>query len=127
MKKVWMVLLASMACMAAPAMAGETELSQRFTTCMERADGVSIDMHACIAAEHERQDGRLNRAYKTLSAALTPARKAQLVAGQRLWIQFRDANCAFYNDPDTGTMGNLEGVMCELQMTADRSAELESF
>ncbi|MCZ7171404.1 DUF1311 domain-containing protein, partial [Salmonella enterica] len=91
-------------------LASEPELSQRYTSCMERADGVTIDMHACIAAEHERQDGRLNRAYKQLTSQLTPARKAQLVTAQRLWVQYREADCSFYADPDGGTQANLEGA-----------------
>lgn len=127
MKTVLMALLAGLPFVATPALASEPELSQRYTSCMESADGVTIDMHACIAAEHERQDGRLNRAYKQLTSQLTPARKAQLVTAQRLWVQYREADCSFYADPDGGTQANLEGASCELSATARRAEELESF
>ena len=127
MKIVLMVLLVGFSFMATPALASEPELSQRYTACMERSEGITIDMHACIAAEHERQDGRLNLAYKQLSNQLSDDRKKQLLAAQRLWIQFRGANCAFYADPDGGTLANLDGATCELEATASRAAELERF
>jgi len=127
MKTLSMALMAGLAFAAAPAFAEGVELSQRYSTCMNQADGITIDMHACIAAEYERQDGRLNLAYKQLSNQLSDDRKKQLLAAQRLWIQFRGANCAFYADPDGGTLANLDGATCELEATALRAAELERF
>lgn len=127
MKIVLTALLVGLAFVATPALANEPDLSQRYTSCMERADGYNIDMHACIAAEYERQDGRLNLAYKQLSNQLSDDRKKQLLAAQRLWIQFRGTNCAFYADPDGGSLANLDGATCELETTARRAAELERF
>lgn len=38
-----------------------------------------------IPAEHQRQDARLNKAYKALMAELPPPRKKQLQNAQRAW------------------------------------------
>ena len=43
---------------------------------------------------------------------------------QRLWLQYRDANCQFYADPDGGTAAGVAAADCVLQMTAGRAREL---
>lgn len=74
---------------------------------------------------HTRQDQQLNRNYQVLMAELTAERKKQLQTAQRLWIQYRDANCQFYLDPDGGSMATIAAADCSLQMTADRARELK--
>src|SRR5690606_4679598 len=97
-------LLGALVLMSAslPCAAGEA-YSASYSACVERSNGVTADMLDCIAAELATQDARLNAAYRTLTSQLGPERKQQLVATQRLWIQYRDANCGFYADPDGGT------------------------
>lgn len=91
---------------------------------MDQSGGVTAEMHACISAEHARQDQQLNRSYQALMAGLTPARKKQLQTAQRLWLQYRDANCHLYADPDGGTAAGVAAADCVLQMTASRAREL---
>jgi uncharacterized protein YecT (DUF1311 family) len=79
----------------------------------------------CIAAETERQDARLNRAYRELSSALPAERKKALVEAQRAWLRFRDLNCGFYDDPDGGTEARVSANDCVMTMTANRALELE--
>lgn len=83
-------------------------------------------MIECIDAEAQRQDGRLNKAYKALMAGLSAERKKQLLDAQRNWIKFRDANCGFYYDPDGGTMARVSANDCVMNMTAGRAKELEN-
>ena len=64
------------------------------TKCMDTAN-TTADMVSCNAKEAKVQDKRLNTAYKTALAAQQGARKQQLQNVQRLWIKYRDANCAF--------------------------------
>lgn len=117
---------ALLAAMAAPAAAQPSapQLSASFAVCMDKSGGVTAEMHACISAEHTRQDQQLNRNYKALMADLTPARKKQLQTAQRLWLQYRDANCHFYADPDGGTAAGVAAADCVMQMTAHRAREL---
>ena len=120
------VLLAASSLLIAPAAAqtGTVPLSATFQACLDKSGGVTAEMHACISAEHERQDQLLNRNYQALVAELPPARKKQLQTAQRLWLQYRDANCHFYADPDGGTAAGVAAADCVLQMTASRAREL---
>ncbi len=112
-------------CVVQPSFAEETPLSKQYTACMEKASETDA-MLACIATETKAQDGRLNAAYKKLGAQLEPDRKKQLQAAQRLWVQYRDANCGFYADPDGGTNALVNSNDCVLQATASRARELDS-
>jgi uncharacterized protein YecT (DUF1311 family) len=67
---------------------------------------------------------RLNENYEKLMSKLSAKRKKMLREAQRAWIKFRDANCSFYFDPESGTAAVLAGNGCFLQATADRAKEL---
>lgn len=107
--------------------AQEINLTKQFSVCMDKADGVTQNMVECIDAEIKRQDARLNKAYKALVADLNPERKKQLLEAQRSWLKFRDTNCAFYFDPEGGTIARVQAVDCMMTMTASRAKELENF
>jgi len=102
-------------------------LSQTFSSCMEQAGGVTSSMIECMNAETERQDVRLNKAYKDVMAGLAPERKQQLQEAQRLWLKYRKANCDFYYDPDGGTIAGVSANDCFMSATAARAKELEAF
>jgi uncharacterized protein YecT (DUF1311 family) len=99
--------------------------TKTFDACMDKAGGVTASMLDCIGAETDRQDARLNAAYKKLMGTLAPGRQASLKSAQRLWIGYRDANCAFRADPDGGTLAGVTAADCVLTMTRDRAQELE--
>jgi uncharacterized protein YecT (DUF1311 family) len=100
-------------------------LSKNFSVCMDKSEGVTINMLNCMADETTYQDIRLNKAYKSLMAELSPERKKQLQEAQRAWIKYRDANCQFYADPEGGTMATVLSNDCFMQSTANRAKELE--
>lgn len=110
---------------AAPAAAQNPGPGKALELCLARAGGVTADMIECIGTETERQDARLNQAYKALRATLNAARQKQLQDAQRAWISFRDGNCAFYYDPDGGSMARVAASDCMMSMTAERAHELE--
>lgn len=105
--------------------ADDSQLSKQFTLCIDKANGVTANMVECISAEKNRQDLRLNKAYKVLMGTLTTVRKKELQDTQRLWIKYRDANCNFYYDPDGGSIVRVMSASCFMDMTADRADELE--
>ena len=127
--KLLRCLSAALAIAAAPlaASAHETGLSKPYAACMDKSGGVTMDMIGCITAEHQRQDARLNNAYKAVMAELAPPRKKQLQNAQRAWLNYRDANCTFYDDPDGGTLARVNANVCMMTATAERARELESF
>ena len=93
-------------------------------TCMDSANSTA-DMVNCNAKQTKVQDDRLNRAYKTALAAQEGPRKQQLQDLQRLWIKYRDANCAFAGSATGGTIDQVNGSGCVLDMTQTRAQELE--
>lgn len=115
-----------LACFGFPVHAADNLYSQSYNSCMDKSGGVTADMRDCMGQEYKRQDARLNKAYRNLASQLSAGRKAQLLAAQRLWIQYRDANCKFYLDSDGGTMALINADSCGLDMTARRAKELES-
>lgn len=116
----------ALACAASalPVRAQDAALSAKYAACMDKAAGVTLGMVECMVAELGRQDKRLNTAYQALMADLEPQRKKQLQSAQRLWLQYRDANCSFYHDPEGGSLARVAANGCMLQMTARRAQEL---
>jgi uncharacterized protein YecT (DUF1311 family) len=88
----------------------------------------TIDIAVCLEGRTKIWDARLNEAYKALMAMLDSetdtVQIADLKKAQRLWIQYRNANCAYYDD-GPGTIREIEGAGCLLRMTQDRAIELQ--
>ena len=112
-------------CAAPLAWAEQRPLTPQFTACMSKPDSTTQSMVECIAAETKLQDARLNQAYQALRRSVGPKRQQQLQQAQRAWIRFRDANCAFYYDPDGGSLARINANDCVMTMTAQRAAELQ--
>jgi uncharacterized protein YecT (DUF1311 family) len=100
-KQTIKIIVLGLACFIGTSVAAESnrELSQEYSTCLDKANGVTFAMIDCIAAETSRQDIQLNENYKRLTSKISPKRKQGLLDAQRAWMNFRDANCKFYADP----------------------------
>ena len=85
----------------------------------------TIDIIECVGKLTKKWDTRLNQAYKDLMERSNDAQKASLKTSQRLWIQYRDANCGFYADAD-GTISRIQASECLRHMTMQRSCEMEA-
>ena len=105
--------------------ASETDMSQEYSSCIDKANGVNPALIDCALTETKRQDVRLNENYKRLMSKLTEERKNALLAAQRAWIKFSDANCAFWDDPAGRQNAAVTAKECILTMSADRASELE--
>lgn len=92
--------------------------------CMDGAN-TTAEMVGCNVKEAKVQDARLNKAYKIALAAQEGNRRDQLQDLQRLWIKYRDANCAFAGSATGGTIDQVNGSGCVLDMTQARAQELE--
>jgi len=78
----------------------------------------------CVHVKINAADQRLNATYKALQAQVDNAQRQPLLAAQRLWVQYRDANCAFYGTPD-GSIRQVQAAECLRSMTEERARELE--
>jgi uncharacterized protein YecT (DUF1311 family) len=90
-------------------------------------DGVSTpEIVDCVNARTAQWDKRMNTAYHKALKADGPRRQEQLRTAQRLWIQFRDANCLYF-DMGEGTIARIDAAECMRNMTEARARELEDF
>jgi uncharacterized protein YecT (DUF1311 family) len=91
-------------------------------TCTDRKS--TADIVECLATQTAVWDRRLSTAYQKLSDSLPVRRRDRLRSAQRLWVQFRDANCAYFASR-AGTIARVEAGQCLLRLTTARAMELE--
>lgn len=102
-------------------------LSTTFDACTGKARGV-IEQAACLSSEAERQDLRLNQAYKQLQDRLDSAGKARLVAAQRSWLQCRESEGALETALyDSNPVGNLQQARNDAERLRVRADQLEAY
>ena len=119
------------ACFDAAAV-GETRprcLGRASDRCQDAPGGATTPgIAACIAAETAVWDAILNEEYRATRAALAsgdPALPDALRDAQRLWIAYRDAECALAHARwADGTVRGIVAANCLLVFTAERAAEL---
>ena len=104
--------------------AADDGYSETYTACMDESGGVTVNMLNCMGSETEQQDARLNQNYKAAIQALTPAQQTLLRDAQRLWIKFRDADCALLGSLTGGTIDSVNSASCFLDMTQKRADDL---
>lgn len=95
-------------------------LSPLHSKCIAQAESSMPDMIQCSEEEAERQDARLNVAYKAAMARVE--NKDALRAAQRKWIVSRNKACA---DDGGGQAGMLNATECVAIRSARRANELE--
>lgn len=106
----------------------------------EAGGDTTLGMVDCMAAETRVWDDYLNREYQaTLAWAAEmdalegvadtgfPSLRDALRSAQRIWIDFRDAECLVdYAVWGRGSMRTIAGASCQMEMTADRTIHLRS-
>ncbi|MBJ3814421.1 DUF1311 domain-containing protein [Shimwellia pseudoproteus] len=83
-----------------------------------------LDMLTCISDEHQKWDARLNKIWQqTLKERQNQPAWRQ---AQRTWIKFRDQQCDIYNYAGNGSGDKTLGELCLLNMTIERTLQLEN-
>ena len=90
----------------------------------QSCDGNTFQMVECLKGTTAQWDKRLNAAYQKALQDAQPAQRDPLRAAQRLWVQYRDANCLYYGMGE-GTIARLDAGECMRSMTEARAKELE--
>lgn len=85
----------------------------------------TVEIVECVNGKAQAWDRRLNGAYKALMSQSDPGQKAPLKTAQRLWLQYRDANCGFYASGE-GSLSQIAAAECLRAMTRQRACELEA-
>jgi uncharacterized protein YecT (DUF1311 family) len=90
----------------------------------QKCDGSTAEMVDCLKAQTAEWDKRMTIAYEKAMKEASPQQHDQLRAAQRLWIQYRDANCLYYGMGE-GTIARIDAGECMRSMTEARARELE--
>ncbi|MBD1588256.1 lysozyme inhibitor LprI family protein [Pseudomonas typographi] len=106
---------------ALPAYAGAA------TPCAEATSTRALEQ--CAQQSLATADQALNSAYRDLLGHVSePAANTKLVAAQRAWVAFRDADCAAqYQLYEGGSMRNLALLGCKQQRTEERTRTLRNY
>jgi len=87
-------------------------------------DGNTFQMVECLKARTAQWDKRMTIAYQQALKDAGEKQREQLRSAQRLWIQYRDANCLYYGLGE-GTIARIDAGECMRNMTKARAEELE--
>ena len=87
-------------------------------------DGSTYEMVDCLNVKTAFWDKRMTIAYQTQLKDAEPKQREQLRVAQRLWIQYRDANCLYYG-LGQGTIARIDAGECMRSLTETRARELE--
>ena len=102
-------------------------LSREYHRCIKE-DPSNAGLGNCLELESERQEGRLNQAYRMVMARLPAARKQALLHSERAWVKARTRECdAVYREMEGGTGAGPAQLMCESVRAAERTAWLERY
>lgn len=106
----------------------EAASTPEFDKCMDTGDakaGVTAAMLDCMGAENQRQDARLNAAYKALLDRSDPAAREKIRADERAWLKKRKAFCdAPSEDSGGGTADSLNRSGCYIDTTIEQTTAL---
>jgi uncharacterized protein YecT (DUF1311 family) len=104
-------------------------MNKIFAECMTRAGSQNIPRTECLTNERNRQDARLNKAYKALTSQLQGERLNKMVEAQRVWVQLQQKDGAFEASilDELGPMGSLQSVEYEIQTIGQRADLLEKY
>ncbi|MFL6726148.1 MAG: lysozyme inhibitor LprI family protein [Sphingomicrobium sp.] len=115
-----------LAAMAAPAHQSLERYSQG---CSGKASS-QMEMNMCAEQELERADKALNAAWvkARASAKDDPRTTKLLLASQRAWLKYRDAECALVADLDRGgSIAPQSQRECAVDLTKERTKDLVEF
>jgi uncharacterized protein YecT (DUF1311 family) len=105
----------------------ETLLSRDYHRCV-KDDPSNAGWGRCLELEDERQEGRLNQAYRIVMAQLPAARKSALLTSERAWVKSRKGECdAAEREMEGGTGAGPALLLCLSVRAAERTNWVERF
>ena len=98
------------------------------------ATTISLSASAALAqdpnADFKKADKELNTTFKEVEKRLADdaSGKARLVAAQKAWIAFRDAECQFQSSGvDGGSAAPMVALGCQATLTSNRTEQLKAY
>ena len=91
-----------------------------------QAPATGAEETACFYAASKKSDTELNALYRRIQTVVGGDELAKLKTAQRLWIQFRDANCnAEHELYSGGSAAPMVQLACMEAVTRHRTEELK--
>ena len=91
----------------------------------KRCDGNTREIVACLIGRTEVLEKRMAAAYEQAVNDANAEQRPKMEMAQKLWLQFRQANCEYYSR-GSGTWASIQAGYCMMDLTAARAHELES-
>ena len=89
------------------------------------AGSSTVEQSRCFSAAYEDADKKLNDIYARVMKTLAPEAQQSLQSVERLWIQFRDANCEVEHSLyKGGTAASMVLTACLEALTRQRADDL---
>lgn len=106
---------------------GETGALLRaiFANCIDRSEGITPKMQACMQAEFDFQDARMRTAYEALLQAPSADVRRTIEQSQTDWLLQEQKECPL-DARRGGQAQRLEANYCSLRNIAKRARELEN-
>lgn len=103
-------------------------ITAAFYACIDKAGSDTIAIAACLTEERQKQDARLNTAYKALQRQLDAKAKERLVTAERAWLDLQDKDgkleTALYGNE---TVDNLQMTQNAVFRLCERANALEKY
>lgn len=97
----------------------------------------TLEINECASRDKDKVEAKLNKTYQRIMTSLSrpdtedeqfSIMKKHLVAAQRAWVKFREADCdAVYEKHSGGTIRNVMYISCLQNHAERRIKDLESF
>ncbi len=94
----------------------------------DRATGGQAGLNDCFGKVFKKADAELNKLYKEIRARLKDDADTTrlLVATQKAWISYRDAECAF-QATGGGSIAGLAYPICQAALTRSRIKDFKGY
>lgn len=123
-------LLSAVSCYSAQKAAETNTIDAAYSACIDKSDGVTVNMNNCSGEAISKMDKRMNQLYKALMGKLPKPKQELLKNSQRKWLAWRTAeqDLSYALDPNEG--GTLQGVSAggfAYEMLKRRVQEFEGY
>jgi uncharacterized protein YecT (DUF1311 family) len=99
-----------------------------YVACIEKANGVTVEMRDCNFEFMNRLDAKLNIVWKEVLSFVGGTKTSvgsALLNGQRNWINFKESGCDYHYAANV-TLNLIVGDDCKLALLQDRIGALEA-
>jgi uncharacterized protein YecT (DUF1311 family) len=107
----------------------DTELSQEFSKCMDKAIDhgfmITTERMKCLNAELKVKEKLLDQNYMDKFLKATPEQKRLLSQSQKKWVSYRNAWCLVEKSSPAAPGWRLNELFCLIDLTSGRTKNLK--